>query len=455
MIYRFRCTDRLLNDKELEDQYFYFSCPSQQNDPMEGYINFYWKGDYIAWLGLFKHYAWQLFLSLFYLPLHCDSSESLEKSPELYLYRSEIHLKDTHLPDLRSQLEDLIETDPTILSFSDSLEITNTRLSPIEVQYVLFSVHIYIIDHAFKILAKNRFPFFEYSEEAISLINLLKDYSCIILNDCIKYLTVHSRNPDQLNTFLNSITYESSISRQQSPYISFIFYDFPRHYVEHIPELVFAKWYCVCFSENYSNPALWGYYAAGHKGVCLIFKNNTTDGIHLTSLQNKSKNSQNLFSFHQVQYNAEPIQFDFFSSLGKLWGDERTHWLKYKGKESIILQNIFNDVDSWRENTMDVDSNRYLIKSPAWSHEKEFRLVITNEWYDHEADRKYTYDFNDLDGIIFGIRTSTTEKLKIINIIKEKCKKYNRNSFNFFQAEFDAVTKSIRAIPLSIEFSRL
>ena len=65
MLYRFRSTDRVLNYKEIENNYFYFASPSQQNDPMEGYIDFFWKGDWIAWMGLFKHYTWQVFMTLF------------------------------------------------------------------------------------------------------------------------------------------------------------------------------------------------------------------------------------------------------------------------------------------------------------------------------------------------------------------------------------------------------
>jgi hypothetical protein len=44
------------------------------------------------------------------------------------------------------------------------------------------------------------------------------------------------------------------------------------------------------------------------------------------------------------------------------------------------------------------------------------------------------YDFSALDGIIFGIRTPATDKIKIIEIIERKCKEAGRTDFNFYQA---------------------
>jgi hypothetical protein len=50
--------------------------------------------------------------------------------------------------------------------------------------------------------------------------------------------------------------------------------------------------------------------------------------------------------------------------------------------------------------------------------------------------RKLKYAFNDLDGIIFGIKTSMEDKLKIIKIIESKCRKENRKDFKFYQAYY-------------------
>ena len=55
--YRFRSIDNLLGaHKELENQSIFFASPKQLNDPMEGFRNIFWHGDYIAWKNLFRHY---------------------------------------------------------------------------------------------------------------------------------------------------------------------------------------------------------------------------------------------------------------------------------------------------------------------------------------------------------------------------------------------------------------
>ena len=53
-----------------------------------------------------------------------------------------------------------------------------------------------------------------------------------------------------------------------------------------------------------------------------------------------------------------------------------------------------------------------------------------------ESDRKLKYDFDYLEGIIFGIKTPIKEKLKTIEIIKNKCQKHERTNFEFYQAYY-------------------
>ena len=60
MLYKFRNCENMLKYDELEEECLWFSNTSNLNDPGEGLINFFWQGDEVAWLGLFKNYAWQL-----------------------------------------------------------------------------------------------------------------------------------------------------------------------------------------------------------------------------------------------------------------------------------------------------------------------------------------------------------------------------------------------------------
>jgi len=55
--YRFRRTSNLIGEyKELENQSIFFAGPDILNDPMEGFRDIYWSGDFIVWKNLFRHY---------------------------------------------------------------------------------------------------------------------------------------------------------------------------------------------------------------------------------------------------------------------------------------------------------------------------------------------------------------------------------------------------------------
>ena len=55
-------------------------------------------------------------------------------------------------------------------------------------------------------------------------------------------------------------------------------------------------------------------------------------------------------------------------------------------------------------------------------------------------ERKYSYEFSLLTGIIFGIKTSDEQKKEIIKIINDKCNKIKRKDFNFFRADYNENT---------------
>ncbi len=53
------------------------------------------------------------------------------------------------------------------------------------------------------------------------------------------------------------------------------------------------------------------------------------------------------------------------------------------------------------------------------------------------------YDFNDLAGIIFGMKTPPDQKRQICKIIEKKCRKTNRTDFKFYEAYYSRATGSI------------
>ena len=83
---------------------------------------------------------------------------------------------------------------------------------------------------------------------------------------------------------------------------------------------------------------------------------------------------------------------------------------------------------------------RLFGKSRSWQDEQEYRIVI-NDYMGvirKPEDQRLYYDFHDLSGIIFGLRTPNTKKTQIIKIIQKKCRETCRADFHFYQAVYDA-----------------
>lgn len=460
MLYRFRSVERLLENKELEDNYFYFSSPPQQNDPLEGYVDFYWKGDKIAWLGLFKHYVWQLFMVMYNSLLTHD----IEKLKELSLWTSAIFFKGLPLLDIRDEIHKEFLEDVFIQKLAVELEKCEIGLSGIQLQYILSMIHKRALNIANeKVYEKFNAKIIEWElddeqqrkmeEKAVLsyLQNINKNPDATIVAEFIDSAFA-SWNLIMQSDFKNAPDYEG-----KKIYL-LLLSEFSQVYVRRIPWLAFPEWYCVCFSDNITNPALWGYYADSHKGVCLKFKNDI-DGIFELRAVNKPDGRikyEYKMKINKVKYEIPPVHVEFFSCLGRIFGDERGHWLINEGEYSEILRQMFADEKKWHEEYIKNNEERFLRKSLAWENEREYRIVLDDSWYSHAEDcyRKFEYDFNDLEGIVFGINTPNEQKLEIIDIIKKKCIKEKREKFMFYQAEYDAGKNMIIDRPIIFLNSR-
>src|SRR5690242_1253768 len=63
--YRYRSAGSLLGDRrELELQTVYFAGPDELNDPMEGFQDVFWAGDFVLWRNLIKHYILCILMSV-------------------------------------------------------------------------------------------------------------------------------------------------------------------------------------------------------------------------------------------------------------------------------------------------------------------------------------------------------------------------------------------------------
>jgi len=69
-----------------------------------------------------------------------------------------------------------------------------------------------------------------------------------------------------------------------------------------------------------------------------------------------------------------------------------------------------------------------------------------------KSSRKFTYQFSDLEGIIFGIKTPEDSKTSIIRIIEEKCRAEHRTDFKFYQAFYSKKDAHIDRNEIPLKF---
>ena len=62
ILYHYRSIDSAI--KEIGNSTFHFASASELNDPLEGYIRVFWRGDRAAWEGLLRNYICSLFQAI-------------------------------------------------------------------------------------------------------------------------------------------------------------------------------------------------------------------------------------------------------------------------------------------------------------------------------------------------------------------------------------------------------
>lgn len=144
-----------------------------------------------------------------------------------------------------------------------------------------------------------------------------------------------------------------------------------------------------CLSEESDNILMWSHYANGHKGVCLSFKS-----------KYKPKPKLRRKPEYQLTVNSEfspvfPIEY------------------KLDRPEPINLVDDFLANYSHLSDSLLFDF--LLTKSPCWSYEKEYRMFLTEP----EIQNKVSFEKEELEGIIFGLRVNYGDARTITKIIEK------------------------------------
>lgn len=453
VLYRFRSTHSLLDGyNELENQEIYFASPEQLNDPMEGFKHIFWSGDIIVWNNLLRHYILCLEHCCLIFVLNGESTPL--KTSDIPVFKTKDDLPTGQHLNLYEDICDIIFKNEYASQLAHNLATKTTPVSRDELIFRLRVFHQIAVETIFNIYESRKF----ITKRLTKTPPIPEKFTKVNMTDLLNQLEKEHPGNDTADRIfayqrlfyaeMDVISYYNAESPSDKNNQVFIFSHFPEKYVQAIEKLVYPEWYTACFMAECNNSSIWGHYGDKHRGVCLIFnveEKNNHKFIDLNCINGWSSTSGPTYGnvkhqFFEIDYIKHHTKIDFFKSLGRMPRQtlQRTWYKDGQGNMSICSDGVFNDEDNWRKSYWE---NYYLVstkKLEDWKNEKEHRLLLSNMINDYSdpANRKLKYNFNSLKGIIFGINTDTNEKMKIIKIIENKCRKEKREDFLFYQAYF-------------------
>ncbi|MEG6586715.1 DUF2971 domain-containing protein [Dendrosporobacter sp. 1207_IL3150] len=442
-MYRFRSIEHLIGKyQELEKQQIYFAALDELNDPMEGTRRYFWKGDKIIWINLLKHYLLCLEHAVLISRL-LDDNKTISKK-DIPIYKSIENLPTEIYKERILKIYNQFFADSFVQAYIQFITENPNKIYTEEIYVHLKILSGIALNSIFKIdIESGYLPSGEKEHLKVmrqrnidsTFPNVWKDM------DESQYIQYMELLHDVLKTWDSKLLQEV----KDSPKIQSIYIEFPQMYLDSIVELTYPKAYVACFMDNCLNSSIWGTYGANHTGVCLKFK--TDENIPLLKLKAITGYSSqgNIykykdFSLQQIEYCANFEELDFFRNLGRLPIQQlREQWYQNDDSElSICAEKVFLHEAEWRSQYWSNYNGAYLKKLPAWSHEREYRIILSSvlDSYEDPKDRLLEYRFEDLEAIIFGMKTPKEARIKIIDIIQRKCKEFGRNQFDFYEMAY-------------------
>ncbi|GIX59425.1 hypothetical protein BK744_09630 [Bacillus thuringiensis serovar zhaodongensis] len=456
-MYRFRSIQSLLGQyKELENQEIYFANVESLNDPLEGKREYFWSGDNIVWTNLYKQYINCLVHVLLISKINPD--KELEDKDILIFTRKEDHseLFQTHINEIYTRILNNEYIDKHLQFLSQKTEETHQN----ELYIFLKILHYIALEEIINVQTK----FGLHPQSNSKNISFLKQVLAIHLDEIVKTYTL---DPSLYYKYIGEFKDELNTAELEMHHhirnINFINTEFTERYINVLKKLIYPECFVACFMDNCTNSSIWGYYGDSHKGVCLKFRTYTIDdGNHTIDLEKISGSSESSTSydyfphtFEKMNYSSQIQKIDFFRNLGVLPSpiSLKNWYTDSNGKTSELANYLQEDViKTWREEYWSKFFTPYLNKTSDWKNEREYRLLIYSalNTFDNPQNRKLKYKFEDLEAIIFGMNTPKEDQIKIIDIIKNKCKENNRPSFDFYKANSSNGNVEIKKLNINI-----
>lgn len=461
-VFRFRSLDALLGERnELEKQSIYFSSPQQLNDPVEGARQIAWNGDAITWGNLLRHYVICLHeRCMYYL---CAGDDRQMNWDHIDVSQNIDHFR---TPEARTLCENCLAAVAKLETYRELLDLlssANRAITESELLALLHTVHsdwikaIHAVFYSEGLLST---PFSSTKSvgDQVQFLRGYKNLSPQVFeqagNKSLEILgEITNRRLEQIH-LLAAYNNASTMSENRFS----LLFEFPALYLKNLLRLAFSPWYVTCFTKRYDNPAMWSYYANNHNGCCLVFQPQMKAGRPYLPLKGVGergpiwqKHSQSHL-LQDVVYSKEVHRMEFFRSIGQLSRSEiMAHWFTAPDGAISPLSDHFLREKEWRREYWESFVPPLLNKLEDWAHETEMRIILSDPigFHEKEKNRVFTYDLDALDGIVFGLNVSITDKVKIVKIIDAKLQATNRKRpFTLFQACYDAPSGKIAANPM-------
>lgn len=441
--YRFRPVESLLDRyEELEKQTIFFAPPHKLNDPIEGFKDIYWEGDEILWKNLFNKYLLCLFDGVIEFKLN---GEDTDITATINAAKSPSQLSDHFLPIFQSISDDFFGS-KYINEMIIGITNYRSKVSSTELSFYLNAVHGY----ALQCISQN------WKGIVYTRGNTNAGASHLEAFNWTEFFEQVSRLEDEhgeveVRGFLSKLTFSlwqtSFLAYKQginSKVQSQLKRNFAELFIVKLEKLMFPDWFTACFMNECENSSVWGSYGNNHTGVCLLFNAEVNEGHECLTLDNAIKGSsinrgrikgKSPFIFYKIDYDHTHKPLNFFEYLGQLpvpvaYDD----WFSWYDQSSQIALDYS---DKWRKCYWDNFYSSVTRKTKDWAYEKEYRLLICNMMGSYsEGDTTLRYDFKSLKGIIFGIKTTDENKLRIIEIVERKIRENDHYEFKFYQAYY-------------------
>ncbi|WP_460272835.1 DUF2971 domain-containing protein [Celeribacter sp. ULVN23_4] len=472
-IFRYRSINSLLGERaELKNQSIYFAPAESLNDPMEGLRRVVWRGDRVTWRNLLRNYVICLENRITQALLHRDN-ETLDPNA-ISVFQTLDNVPTPQMRDFLKQCIQSVEQTELHATLLDFLAGAERDISFTELKQHLRFVHFHWLQIIQKAMSDQGFMearnSLEFDEAGMAanlramqdlLPKLAEDHGEAVLEAVFEVQERASAGIGLHTAFNNA---ETASHKKQS-----LIFDFPSEYLRCLLKLVYPSWYVACFSERHDNVAMWSYYANEHNGCCLIFRKlgdpdqqtlrlNGARGFQASrGEQSRVFRERQDLALRSVNYTSEHPQLEFFSNLGRIsQKDAMDSWFTDDdGKVSALSSHLTDPTatEKWRGEHWDRFLPPLLSKHPDWRHEEERRVVLHDNLgiHDKPEDRTFTYDFDTLEGIIFGMNVKMSDQVKALQIIEPKL--VNRSSdrpFKLYQARYNSRTGKMECFELHL-----